>query len=197
MNLKADDVFCSTTKEKGLLLELVEMDSSTATIEEIRMRSVADYGNRAFPGSIMSITLTKLMSLQRKSNGLNGPSKQYQILARPRKPVHKTGKPNQWIETTMQSRCARKLFTANDNGLLEFGNYASWGNSEAMEAPGGALDELCWPALGMISEMDGCGLWNDNDQAPQPLTREQEETKAEQAQAKAKAAANKPAYEFW
>jgi hypothetical protein len=84
------------------------------------------------------------------------------------------------------------LFAQNDETLLDFGKRAAWTDTETVDAPGGVLDELCWPALGMIREMDGCGLSNDNDQATQPAREEPKPSKQTLPPAQPKARV-----EFW
>ncbi|KAK0389540.1 hypothetical protein NLU13_3115 [Sarocladium strictum] len=174
-----ESLHVSYCTDQEILLELLEQACSPAMVEEIRMRRIVHYGNKSFPGSIMTITITRLMELQRKSSGEGGSASAYQIQARPLDPTQKAVAPNQWMEVVMQSRQGRKMFTQND-GLLYFGEKAPWSDSEDLAGPGGVLDELCWPAIGMIHEMDECGLRNDNGQARQSLARESRSAKCVQ-----------------
>lgn len=68
------------------------------------------------------------------------------------------GRPCLWYEASVSSGRAQQLFAENVD--LEFGDRTCW-DCEQLDREG-VFEDICRPALGMITRMDAIGLLNDN-----------------------------------
>lgn len=183
------------TSENGAALSFVEPVDSLAIIKEVRQRQVAHYVNDEYLGTTMSVTLTKVMTLS-KTQELRA---QDRVEASLRTSNHDIGKPAQWVDVTMHSHQARQLLSKRMAEKLAFGKPATGITDGSFEAPGGIWDELCWPALGMIAEMDACGPRRDHGPVIQPSKRHEKRLVPKQpavSQPRATSGDTVP-YQFW
>ena len=77
----------------------------------------------------------------------------------------KCSKLDEWYEVSLTSPKADVVF--EDNMTLGFGETATWDMKEL----DGICDDICQPALDLLSQMDDVGVGNDNSKGPKVSTR--------------------------
>lgn len=136
------------------------------------MRQVAEYENQACRDSILLVTVTQQMVMRRSDRQQEQTKGNIRVSARSRPVCHKSTRPSQWVEASIQSRRGRDILEANLE--LQLGDKAEW-DHEQLESDG-VLEAICLPAMAMVGEMDYIGLHNDNCQAQQAQQRPEQRT---------------------
>ncbi|KYK56896.1 hypothetical protein DCS_03902 [Drechmeria coniospora] len=133
----------------GIIVETTTDERLGATVCAVRVLHVAEYRQGVKGGSVLSVTMVKRLSPRKRqekrmqwSLDLSG---------------HR-GYPPIFYEASISSVRAKAILEENVD--LKFGDSASW----ALEHLVGddILEDICRPALGMMSGMDDIGLNNDN-----------------------------------
>ncbi|PHH79883.1 hypothetical protein CDD82_2108 [Ophiocordyceps australis] len=146
---KTGEVFVETTTDPRL----------QASIEGVYLRHVARYNNTARTSSILSINMTKKLARAEKQERR---MKWKTVL----KNGQGTGSPPIWYEAYISSQGAQELLSQNAG--LSLGEQASY-DGEVLENKG-VSEDLCRPALYMITQMNGIGAYNNNGHGVQMRT---------------------------
>ncbi|KAM4055050.1 hypothetical protein HRG_005859 [Hirsutella rhossiliensis] len=137
------------TSAKGFAIETTIDERLGATVESISIRHAARYRQTQETGSILTVAMTKRL--------VPGEKHEKRMKWRLGQKLYE-GVPCLWYEVSVSSGRARDLFAENVG--MAFGDRTSW-DCEQLDREG-VFEDICRPALGMITQMDEIGLLNDN-----------------------------------
>lgn len=151
----------NSTNENGVTrLEVAGGHFDGVTIKDACIQHLARYSSKAQNGRMLVIRMTKpITATQGQSNravffhGTTNMAEDSRIGA---------GRPSEWFEVSLVSTTAEEAFQQNKG--LELGQRASW--TPEMLEEGGAFEDICFPALCLISKMDNIGSSNNNGRYP-------------------------------
>ena len=137
----------------------VPHDPQKGVVESIRVRNVSTYYHSDFSHSLLNVTMTTVTT---KEVG----EKKHMVVFRGNTRIRPgplgcaDGNPQQWLEVSISSKRVDRVFEGNVD--LEFGEMASWSDEDFEKES--ILDDLCWPAVGVVWGMDRVGKTNENGQ---------------------------------
>ncbi|PHH67199.1 hypothetical protein CDD81_2968 [Ophiocordyceps australis] len=155
----AASVSIRTDKTGEVMVETTTDPRLQASIEGIYVRHVARYNNTARPSSILSINMTKKLARGEKQEK----RMKWKTVS---KNGQGTGSPPIWYEAYISSQQAQELLSQNPG--LKLGEQATYDGE--MLKNDGIFEDLCRPALYMITQMDDIGAFNDNGHGVQART---------------------------
>ncbi|PHH88197.1 hypothetical protein CDD83_7856 [Cordyceps sp. RAO-2017] len=145
-------VSTTTSKDGGKpVIELTADERLKAKVDGISVRRVARYRQEGASASVLSLTMTQRLA-RRETRG-NRETWDTSRAARLNK-----GVPGLWYEASVSSLRGREMLA--ENARLRIGEKASW-DCDMLEAEG-VIEDICRPALGMITQMDHIGQLNHN-----------------------------------
>lgn len=151
---------CTSTNSAGeVTIRATEDEGNGVSIDSVCIRHLASYRSKEENGRQLTIAMTRPVG---KSFHFHGPTKFTGTTMFARTKQDLCGNLGEYFEASLCSWRAAELFKQNLG--LKFGDKTAW-NCEQLEQEQ-VFDDICWPALGMISQMDGIGSANNNEQGP-------------------------------
>lgn len=150
-----------TNKAGHLTIEATEDERFGAVIDSVRIRQSAEYRNKKTGGSMLTVNMFR--TVRKSLDFYKNDKTAFRGICNLSNPDLDVESPSLWFEASISSVRAKELFT--ENIRLPFGDSTSWG-CEHLEADG-VFEDICRPALGMITRMDGIGSANNNGQGLQ------------------------------